>query len=108
MAVAPIAILCILIAAVILPAEHQTALRVIEFVIIPVELAVTGWIGLRAIRTLKEIRGQEIDPLVALQAEDDPRLSTAPMRREARSLGIFVDEPVELARALDASPRDDR
>ena len=55
-ALAPVLVLSLVIAAAILPSDHQQTLRVVEALAIPVEVALLGWVGWQAARALRQIR----------------------------------------------------
>jgi hypothetical protein len=66
-AVAPIIVLSLLIAAAVLPSDHQQTLRVLRTLLVPAEIGLLGWIGWQAFRALWVARDEgAADPLEAL------------------------------------------
>lgn len=67
-AVAPVIVLSLLAASLVIPAEHHQALRLIEALAIPMEVGLLGWIGVQAARAMRRASGNgAADPLDELQ-----------------------------------------
>lgn len=66
-ALAPIIVLSLVIAAVVLPSEYHGTLRLVEALAIPVEVALLGWIAWQAAGALRQIRDDAAaDPVETL------------------------------------------
>ncbi len=89
--VAPVVILSLVLAAQILPADHQQTLRILEYLVAPLEIGVLGWIIWRTATTLRKAdRDHSADPLnqlrkVALELVNHERLAGL----FASEIGVF-------------------
>jgi hypothetical protein len=94
-AVAPMLVLSLLVAAAVLPSDHQQTLRVLRALVIPAELGLLGWIGWQAFRALRETRDEAAaDPLEALHK------SARAFLRVERAADVLASELAVLHYAL--------
>jgi len=65
---APVLVLSVLAASRVLPADHQQPLRVLEALVVPMELGLIGWVAWRAARAFRRARcDAAADPLERLR-----------------------------------------
>ncbi|MGH7556236.1 MAG: hypothetical protein ACREMD_00345 [Gemmatimonadota bacterium] len=65
---APVLVLSVLAASQVLPEDHHQLLRVLEVLVVPMELGLLAWIGWHAARALRKARRDEAaDPLEQLR-----------------------------------------
>jgi hypothetical protein len=84
---APVLILAALAASRILPADHQQPLRVLEAVVVPIELGLIGWIAWRAASALRKAQREEAgDPLEQL------RRAALELIRNDRAAAVLASE----------------
>lgn len=91
LSVAPIVLLSVLAAGRILPPVHQQALRGVEVLLVPLELALVAWIAWRATRAAgavgRAVGSRDADPLEAIH---DAALETLRQRRVAAVIATEV------------------
>ncbi|MFT7699666.1 MAG: hypothetical protein ACI8S7_001494 [Candidatus Krumholzibacteriia bacterium] len=85
--VAPVVIVSMVLASLVLPAERQQVLHWLEFVVLPLEIGLVSWVVWRAVNSLKHARSDGTgDPLVQFY---DTALG---LFKNERVAGIFSSE----------------
>ena len=84
---APIVILSLVLASLIVPKGHQQALHILEFIVLPLEFGLLGWIVWRATKALKQAgHNTALDPL------EQFRSAAFGLLKNDRAAGVFASE----------------
>jgi len=84
---APVVILSLVLASLIIPKDHQQALHVLEIIVFPLEFGLLSWIIWRAFRALKNAgRNSTLDPL------EQFRQAAFGLLKNNRAAGVFASE----------------
>jgi hypothetical protein len=84
---APVVVVSVLVASIVLPSDHHRALHFIEAIVVPAEFGVLGWIIWRTGKALREARNS-----VALDPLEQFRSAAFGLLRNSRVAGVFASE----------------